>query len=72
MNLLVGLAAGLLLSLGLARLLASVIWGVNATDPSTLLGVPLLLVIAVGFAAYVPARRAVKIHPLSSCELSND
>ena len=61
---LVGLTIGLLLALGFARLVASVIWGVSATDASTFTAIPVVLVLAAGFAIYVPARRAVKIDPM--------
>jgi len=67
---LVGATIGLLLAFALARLLASVIWGVNATDAGTFTAIPLVLVLAVGFAIYIPARRAVKIDP--TVALRND
>jgi putative ABC transport system permease protein len=61
---LVGIAIGLLLAFGFARLLASVIWGVSATDASAFTAIPLVLVLAVGLAIYIPARRAVRIDPM--------
>jgi len=61
---LAGVTVGVLLAFALARLLASIIWGVSATDPATFTVIPLVLVLAAGLAIYVPARRAVKIDPM--------
>jgi putative ABC transport system permease protein len=59
-----GVAAGLLTSVALARLLASQIWGVSATDPWTF-AAALTLLIVVGLAAcLVPARRAALVDPM--------
>jgi putative ABC transport system permease protein len=60
----VGLAVGLPVAYALARLLASLIFGVTATDPATFIGIPLALVAAAGLAIYLPARRAMKIDPI--------
>jgi putative ABC transport system permease protein len=59
-----GLAVGLPVAYALARLLASLIYGVSARDPATFIGIPLTLLAAVGLAIYVPARRAMKIDPI--------
>ena len=59
-----GLAAGLPVAYALARLLASLIYGVTATDPATFIGIPLALIGAAALAIYVPARRAMKIDPI--------
>ncbi|MGP0073691.1 MAG: ABC transporter permease [Bryobacteraceae bacterium] len=59
-----GLAVGLPAAYGLARLLASLIFGVSATDPATFIGIPLALLAAVALAIYLPARRAMKIDPI--------
>ena len=59
-----GLAAGLPLAYALARLLASLIFGVKATDLPTFIGIPLALVAAAALAIYVPARRAMRIDPI--------
>ena len=60
----IGVAAGLLVSLLLTRLLASLLFGVSATDPFTLLGVAVLLAGISLFAAYIPARRASHLDPI--------
>ena len=59
-----GLAAGLPVAYALARLLASLIYGVKATDPATFIGIPLALIAAAVLAIYLPARRAMKIDPI--------
>ena len=59
-----GVTTGLVFAIGFARLLASVIWGVSAIDANTFTAIPLLLVLAGGFAIYIPVRRAVRIDPM--------
>ncbi|AFE09299.1 ABC transporter permease [Corallococcus coralloides DSM 2259] len=61
---LTGVAVGLCLSLGLARLLGSLLYGVSADDPWTFGGVALLLTgVALG-ASWLPARRATRVDPI--------
>jgi putative ABC transport system permease protein len=63
---LIGAAVGLVGALALARVLASLLFGVTAVDPLTFIGVA-ALVIAAGLAAcYVPARRAARIDPITA------
>jgi predicted permease len=59
----VGLTIGLALALGVGRLLASTLYGVGAVDPVTLVITPLVLGGAAVVAAYLPARRAVRVSP---------
>jgi predicted permease len=58
-----GLAAGVLLSVGATRLFASMLYSVEAADPSTFAGVTLLLLAAASGAMYLPARRATRVNP---------
>ena len=60
----VGVVIGLLLSLGLARALSSLLIGVSGYDVTTFVIVSALLVLVALIACYLPARRATKIDPL--------
>ncbi len=61
-----GLAVGLLLSTAVTRLLSSMIHGVDALDLSTYASVVVLLLIVMGVASYVPARKASRTDPVSA------
>lgn len=63
---LIGLGAGLLASLALARLTSSLVVGVSATDPLTYAAVGALLVGVTALASLVPARRAVRVNPMDA------
>ena len=60
----VGVVIGLLLALGLVRVLSSVLIGVSGYDLGIFLLVPLLLAVVALLACYLPARRATKVDPL--------
>ena len=59
----VGLILGLLLSLALTRLLATQLYGVTPTDPSTFAGIAALLSVAALGAALAPLRQAARVDP---------
>jgi len=59
-----GLAIGLPLAFVLARVLSSVLFGVEAADPFSFIGLPLLLAGVAALASYLPARRAARVDPL--------
>jgi putative ABC transport system permease protein len=61
-----GVAAGLVLAVGLARLISSLLYGVRPADPATLIVSPLLLTGAALLAAYLPARRATRVDPIAA------
>jgi len=59
-----GLALGLMGTSALSRALVSVLYGVQAGDPVTLVVVSLALIGAGAIAAYFPARRGKPAHGL--------
>jgi ABC-type antimicrobial peptide transport system permease subunit len=61
---LIGAAIGLAGALVLTRAVASLLFGVTATDPISFGSVTLLLMVAALLACYIPARRAAKVDPL--------
>jgi putative ABC transport system permease protein len=63
MLVLIGAAVGTAAALLASRLLTTVLFGVTPTDPRTLIGVPVALMIAAAIACLVPARRAARLDP---------
>ncbi len=61
---LIGVATGLAASLALTRFVRSLLFEVSPSDPLTLSGVALLLVVVALAACYIPARRAMKVDPM--------
>ena len=61
---LLGVVLGLAAALALSRVVASLIFGVRATDPLTFAAVALLLLIVGIFATILPALRATRIEPV--------
>jgi putative ABC transport system permease protein len=61
---LVGVAAGVLVSLALTRLLSSLLFGVRAIDMTVFSAAALVLVAAAFLACYLPARRATQVDPI--------
>ncbi|HEY6465353.1 MAG TPA: ABC transporter permease [Candidatus Acidoferrales bacterium] len=66
----VGLSAGLALALFLARLMTKLVYGISPNDPLTFVSVAALLFIVSLLACYVPARRAMRVDPVTAmrCE----
>jgi len=60
---LAGIGIGLFASYFLTRILASEVWGVSATDPSTFAGVALLALFVGLVACVLPACRASRVDP---------
>jgi ABC-type antimicrobial peptide transport system permease subunit len=59
----VGIVIGLAGALATTRVMQSLLFGVSATDPVTLIGVTVILVTLGALASYAPARRATRVDP---------
>jgi putative ABC transport system permease protein len=61
---LMGIAAGTILSLAMTRLISGMLFGISATDPLTFAGVAALLGAVAFLANYLPALRAASVDPM--------
>ena len=59
-----GLVIGIAGALALTRFLATLLFGVGARDPVTMVSVGLILAAVAGVACFLPARRASKADPM--------
>jgi len=59
-----GTGIGLLVAVGVTRLLRSLLFGVRPDNPLALAAAAALLVVVALFASYLPARRAAKVDPV--------
>jgi len=63
---LAGLGIGLVTAFALSQSIAKFLFGVSQTDALTFLGMPVILGLTALIACWLPARRAVKVDPLTS------
>jgi len=61
-----GLAAGVAGAMALTRLMADALYGVTAQDPATYGAVAVMLMVVALAACYLPARRAVRVDPVTA------
>ena len=61
-----GTVLGIVLALGLGRVLSSIIYDVNPADPLTFAAAGLIVVAVAVFACYLPARRATGTNPMTA------
>ena len=60
----IGIAIGIALAIGAARLLQSLLFGTSSTDAATFAGVATLLIVIAAAASALPAFRASRVDPL--------
>ena len=60
----IGMAIGLAAAFGLTRFMASLLFSVKPNDPAVFVSVTLLLGAVAFLAAYLPARRALRVDPV--------
>jgi hypothetical protein len=59
-----GIAAGLVGSFGVTRVIGSLLYNITPTDPVTFIGASLFLTALAALASYIPTRRATAVDPL--------
>jgi ABC-type antimicrobial peptide transport system permease subunit len=62
----VGMVLGLGAALLLGRQMRTLLYGIGPADPTTYIGATAVLAAVMFVAAYVPARRAMRVSPLSA------
>jgi predicted permease len=60
----IGVVIGLVLAVAAGRAISSVLYGVSAADPLTIIGASALMFVAAALAAFLPARRAMWVDPM--------
>ncbi len=62
----IGMGIGLPVAFVLANALSSLLFGVKAADPVAFIALPLVLATVATLATYLPARRAVRVDPITA------
>jgi putative ABC transport system permease protein len=60
----IGVVIGIAGAVGLTRLMASLLFGVSATDPGTFAAITIILAGVALLASYIPALRSMKVDPV--------
>ena len=59
-----GIAVGIAGGLAATRLIASLLFGVTASDPATFAAIAILMILVALAACWIPARRAMRVDPI--------
>ena len=62
----IGLAAGIPMAIAGGKAVALLLYGVTPIDPASLVIATVVMTVVAGLAAYVPARRAARLDPLTA------
>jgi len=62
----IGAGIGLILSGIMAPLISSLLYGVRPLDPEVFIAVPVILMVVVLLASYIPAWRAARVNPIAA------
>jgi ABC-type antimicrobial peptide transport system permease subunit len=65
----IGVALGVIAAAMIMPLLDSQLYGVRASDPATFLAVPAMLLAIAALAALVPARKAMRVDPVTALRI---
>jgi putative ABC transport system permease protein len=60
----IGVAIGLAGAFVITQFMSSLLYGVKAMDPTTFIGVAIILALVALIASYIPARRATRVDPM--------
>jgi putative ABC transport system permease protein len=60
----IGVAIGLAGAFVITQFMSSMLYGVKAMDPTTFIGVAIILALVALIASYIPARRATRVDPM--------
>src|SRR5215510_7753741 len=67
----IGVGIGLIVSGIMAPLISSVLYGVRPLDPEVFIAVPVILMVVVLVASYIPAWRAARVNPIVALRREN-